>query len=96
MTTVDDRLPGADLVQRGLDDLAAQTLSDEALLVVAAAPRLQSAGIEVPELDVDSPLHVLYHRLALGDSDTAHERYNALVRRVVKFANAADLHARAG
>lgn len=96
MPAVDKRLPGADLVQRGLDDLGAGRISDEALLVAAAAPRLRGAGVEVPESDIKSPLHLLYERLAVEDANSAHSRYNALVRRVVKFANAADLHARTG
>jgi hypothetical protein len=87
---IDDRLPGADLVARGLEDLAIGSLTEEALLVAAAAPRLRSIGIAVTSAEVDAPLHRLYELLASTDAAGAHSRYNALVGRMASFARAAE------
>lgn len=82
-------LPGAELVQRGLDDLARGVESPEALLVSIGAPRLRSFGFAV-ERAIPDPEHRLYRRLALDDADSAHTRYNALIRRLVSFERAAE------
>lgn len=86
-------LPGHELVLKGIDDLARGVESDEALLVSIGAPRLRAAGIDVPE-PLDAPEHRLYDRLAAQDPDSAHGRYNGLVRRLVSFERAADARAR--
>lgn len=80
-------LPGADLVERGLDDLLAGTESVEALLVSIGAPRLTSLGVDVPE-PLGDPEHRLYRVLAADDADSAHGRYNALIRQLVSFERA--------
>jgi hypothetical protein len=84
----DLRLPGADLVRAGLGDLAARRESVAALLVSIGAPRLETLGFAVPE-PLSSPEHRLYGLLAATDPDTAHSRYNALIRRLVSFERAA-------
>lgn len=81
-------LPGGDLVEKGLADLAAGVESDESLLVAIGAPRLRTLGFDVPDT-VGGPEMRLYLRLAETDSDSAHSRYNSLVRRLVSFENAA-------
>jgi hypothetical protein len=82
-------LPGGDLVVKGLDDLASGTSSAEALLVLIGAPRLRSLGIAVPlQPHAVSPEHRLYDWLSSAGEDTAHSRYNALVRRLVSFERA--------
>jgi hypothetical protein len=86
-------LPGHELVLAGLDDLGRGVESIEALLVSIGAARLEQAGIQVPKLLPD-PDHRLYALLAAEDSDAAHGRYNALVRRLVSFERAADARAR--
>ena len=86
-------LPGHELVLKGLDDLACGHESKEALLVSIGAPRLRQAGIAVPQ-PLASPEHRLYERLAAEDADAAHSRYNALVRRLVSFEQAADARVR--
>ena len=86
---VDQSLPGADLVERGLADLAEGIESVESLLVSVGAPRLRALGIPV-EQPLASPEHRLYQRLALEDADSAHARYNALIRRLVSFERAAE------
>ena len=81
-------LPGGDLIRRGLEDLARGHESVEALLVAIGAPRLRRSGIEVPPHSLGNPEHRLYLRLAQEDSDSAHSRYNALIRRLVSFERA--------
>ncbi len=81
------RLPGGDLVAKGVDDLAASAVTVEALLVSIAASRLRSLGLVVVAPIAD-PEHRLYERLASEDSDSAHSRYNALLRRLTAFESA--------
>jgi hypothetical protein len=83
-------LPGGDLVQEGLADLARGVESIPALLVSIGAPRLRRIGLPVPAGVIPSPEHRLYERLAESDPDSAHSRYNALVRRLVSFESAAE------
>lgn len=87
-----DRLPGGDLIARGVDDLAAGKESMEALLVAVGAPRLRDLGLSVPTI-ADAE-HRLYASLAREDSDSAHGRYNALLRRLVSFERAAECASR--
>ncbi len=82
-------LPGAELVEKGLADLARGDESVEALLVSIAAPRLEGLGIAVPS-PIDSPEHRLYELLSEEDADAAHGRYNALLRRLVSFERASE------
>lgn len=79
-------LPGGDLVRKGLEDLRAGRETQEGLLVAIGAPRLRRLGIEVPALD--APEHRLYDLLARTEPDSAHSRYNALIRRLVSFERA--------
>jgi hypothetical protein len=81
-------LPGGDLVAQGLGDLARGRASIPGLLVAIGAPRLRRLGIEVPEGAPASPERRLYESLAAQDPDSAHARYNALVRRLVSFERA--------
>lgn len=89
-----DGLPGAELVRRGLVDLESGTISETALLVAIGAPRLRRAGIDVPVVPIDRPEHRLYALLAATGSDSAHARYNALIRRLVSFERAYECAAR--
>lgn len=82
------KLPGADLVEKGLRDLEDARCTDEALLVSIAAPRLRALGISVTS-PLDEPEMALYHSLVRRFDDGAHARYNALIRRVVSFQRAA-------
>lgn len=83
-------LPGGDLVQEGLADLDRGIESIPALLVSIGAPRLRRIGLPVPETTFSSPERRLYDKLAETDPDSAHSRYNALVRRLVSFENTAE------
>jgi hypothetical protein len=89
-------LPGADLIEQGLRDLATGRESEAALLVLIGAPRLRQLGWDVPAPPPDwsaapadpSPEHRLYARLAGAHADAAHSRYNALIRTLVSFERA--------
>jgi hypothetical protein len=83
-----ERLPGGELVEGGLADVAAGVESVPALLVAAFAARLRSEGVPVPEHDLPDPEHRLYRLLAREDADSAHGRYNALMRQMVSFTRA--------
>jgi hypothetical protein len=83
-----DRLPGGQLVRQGLEDLAHGRESEAALLVLVGAPRLRRAGVAVPEAASGTVEHRLYQRLAAEEPDSAHSRYNALIRLLVSFERA--------
>ena len=83
------RFPGAELVEKGLADLAEGAVTTESLLVSVGAPRLRRLGFELlsPFEDAEERLYLL---LAESDPAGAHARYNALVRRLVSFERAAE------
>lgn len=83
-------LPGAELIEQGLRDLAAARETEASLLVLIGAPRLRGLGFHVPPDAGGSPEHRLYSRLAEHDPASAHGRYNALIRRLVSFERAAE------
>ena len=58
--------------------------------MLVGAPRLRRLGLAVPEAAGGSPEHRLYQRLAADDPDSAHSRYNALVRLLISFERAAE------
>ena len=80
-------LPGADLVEEGLVDLARGVESVASLLVAIGAPRLRQLGVAVPSTP-DHPEHRLYNLLSREDANSAHARYNALIRRLVSYEHA--------
>jgi hypothetical protein len=80
--------PAGEWVQRGLDDLAKGEESEAALLVQIAAPRLRRLGFVIADTDSEPAEHRLYARLAISEPDSAHSRYNALIRRLVSFERA--------
>jgi hypothetical protein len=85
-----ERLPGWDLVRQGLADLAAGRESAPALVVLIGEPRLRSIGLSIPDVKVSDPDHRLFALLARDDADSAHGRYNALIRELVSFERAAE------
>ena len=87
-----DALPGGDLVRQGLEDVRQGIESVPALLVRSFAPRLQWLGLDAPEHDPrdELPQYRLHALLQESHGDGAHSRYNALMRRVVSFARAAE------
>jgi len=89
-TLMNSALPGGDLIDEGVRDLREQRETIAALLVAIGSPRLRRLGIELPEPLPENPEHRLYDLLAKDDSDSAHSRYNALIRRLVSFERAAE------
>lgn len=89
MREINDALPGADLIRKGLADLENGVESVESLLVLVGAPRLRELGIDVPDTP-DFPEDRLYEKLAQHHGDAAHSQYNALIRRLVSFEHAAE------
>jgi hypothetical protein len=87
---MDSTLPGSDLVEAGLKDLQAGLETIEALLVAIGAPRLRRIGLSLPQQLPREPEHRLYELLSQDDPDSAHSRYNALIRRLVSFERAAE------
>jgi hypothetical protein len=85
-----DALPGGDVIQTGLQDLAAGRTTDAALLVLIGAHRLRRAGIDVPAVETEDAEHRLYESLASTGSDDAHSRYNAMIRLLVSFERAVE------
>lgn len=94
-----ERLPGGDLTARGLRDLADGRESEAALLVLIGAPRLRRLGLDIPPAPAapgttmtasEFPEHRLYARLAAANPDSAHSRYNALIRMLVSFERTAE------
>jgi hypothetical protein len=83
-----DPLPGNDLIVMGVEDLLQQRQTIPALLVAIGAPKLRSLGLEVPEDLPSTPEHRLYDLLSDSDPDSAHSKYNALIRRLVSFERA--------
>jgi hypothetical protein len=84
-------LPGEDLIEAGLRDLREGRESIAGLLVAIGSPRLRRLGLELPDNLPSNPEHRLYHLLAKDDSDSAHSRYNAYIRRLVSYERAAEL-----
>ena len=82
------RLPGADLIDAGLADLAVGAVTIESLLVSIAAPGLRDAGLVIENPIADAELQ-LYALLSERDGAAAHSHYNALLRRVTSFRRAA-------
>lgn len=87
---VSDALPAADLIRAGLRDLASGVESIPSLLVLIGASRLRRIGFDVPADTPYFPEDRLYAKLAEEDSDSAHSRYNALIRKLVSFERAAE------
>jgi hypothetical protein len=83
-------LPGGELIEKGLQDLAQGQETVESLLVSIGAPRLRRLGFPVLESTIESPEHRLYELLAGSGPDAAHGRYNALLRWLVSFERSAE------
>jgi hypothetical protein len=82
-------LPGSELVDAGLRDLADGRETIPALLVASFSTRLRRLGLPVPHHSIPRPELRLYVRLAQTRPD-AHHHYNGLVQRLVSFVQAAE------
>jgi hypothetical protein len=83
-------LPGEDLIEAGVRDLREQRETVAALLVAIGAPRLRRLDVDLPDVLPEDPERRLYELLAKDEPDSAHSRYNALIRRLVSYERAAE------
>jgi hypothetical protein len=85
-----DLYPGGELVEKGLRDLEAASMSEEGLLLLVARPRLTALGIAVPVFPATAEPyeHALFSAIEERVPGGALETYNALIRRIVSFARA--------
>lgn len=84
-------LPGNELITTGICDLQARRETIASLLVSIGAPKLRSLGMEIPDIPSSlaaNPEHRLYDLLAAEGPDSAHSKYNALIRKLVSFERA--------
>lgn len=87
---MDAVLPGEDLIEAGVRDLNDGRETVEALLVSIGAYRLRRVGLKLPDDLPPNPEHRLYDLLSQTDEDSAHSRYNALIRKLVSYERAAE------
>jgi len=83
-------LPGEELIEAGVRDLREQRETVAALLVAIGAPRLRQLEVQLPDVLPDDPERRLYELLARDEPDSAHSRYNALIRKLVSYERAAE------
>lgn len=79
------------MIEEGVADLRGQRETIAALLVAIGSPRLRRLGIELPDNLPDNPEDRLYELLAKDEPDSAHSRYNALIRRLVSYEHTAEV-----
>ncbi len=84
-------LPGAELIDKGLRDVASEVESVEGLLVAIAATRLRREGVPVPAIAWPDPELRCYRRLEEEYGEMAHARYCALLQQLRSFADACPL-----
>lgn len=85
-------LPGGEIIVAGLDDVAAGRLTPAACAIWIAFARLSRAGLiddKWMTRRLDAPEDALY-RLLSEQGGNAHSRYNAFLRRLVRFEHALD------
>jgi hypothetical protein len=82
-------LPGGNMIDQGLEDLANERETPESLMVALAAPRLAREGVPIPRTPrISDADHRLYRLLEHQDGDLAHARYLARLRLLESFADA--------
>jgi hypothetical protein len=82
--------PGGEIVARGLSDLSEERLTEDALAVLIAGPRLAQLGFTIAEVP-GSPInaqHALYESLEARLANDAHAVYNSIVELLDSFAHA--------
>jgi hypothetical protein len=82
-------LPGGEIIRKGFEDLRNGATTACALLLQIGGPRLRALGLPVPPAQ-GYPEHRLYDLLSEQDPESAHSRYNALIRTLVSFERAAE------
>ena len=93
MTAFTD-FPGAELIERGLADYAVGSVTPESCLLAVAWGRLQRNGLLLPARTPErfpEPELQLYELLQREGGD-AYARYNALLRRLIRFEQSLAQH----
>ena len=87
-----ERLPGADLIANGVQAHRRREIMVDSLLVAIGSPRLHRLGLDLPERSTlcERPEIELYRLLGERYGRDAHQRYNALIRRLVSYERAAE------
>lgn len=88
-------LPGEALIRAGLEDLAEGRASVAALVLSSASDRLRQLEIELPALPPTAALPrqcelALYEKLVESGEADPYARYNALLRELASFLEAAE------
>jgi hypothetical protein len=84
-------IPGWEIVDKGLKDLAAGRVGEmEALAVAEALPRLRFLGVAVPRMaeSIADPREKLYLAVEAQHGEMAHERFSAILSRVDSLCDA--------
>lgn len=81
-------LPGYELIGTGIDDLSRNRETLASLLVAIGWMNLKKSIPNLPEHQFSDPELRLYNLLSTRHGDSAHSRYNALIRRLVSFERA--------
>jgi hypothetical protein len=81
-------LPGGEMIDSGLDDLAFGRETVESLVVSLAASRLRREGIPLPAILFPDADRRLYRLLEKKNEELAHARYLAYLRQAASFADA--------
>jgi len=81
-------LPGGELVDAGLADLAGEHPTVPALTLLVAASRLRREGVPLPGMIRENPERELFRALERRNPTLAHARYLAHVEEISSFADA--------
>lgn len=81
-------LPGGEIVDEGLLDLAHGRETAASLALAEAAPRLRREGVPLPAIEFEEPATKLYRLIEAQSGDLAHARYQAMLRQLSSFADA--------
>ncbi|MDN5871652.1 MAG: hypothetical protein L0H73_13135 [Nitrococcus sp.] len=80
-------LPGGEMIDAGLADLASGKSTAESLAVSLAAARLRREGVPLGAIESDAEDR-LYDLLCANGAGLAHARYGAYLRQLASFADA--------
>lgn len=84
-------LPGADLIEAGLRDYSEDKISLDSCLIAIARTRLNQSGVPVPlQSNVFHDPEAQLYELLVQEGGDAYSRYNALIRRLIRFEHAAE------
>ena len=87
-----NELPGAKLIQVGLEDIhSGKTNTVGALLIAIAAARLIAAGLDFPRDHLNPEPEITLYTQFQSEQNDAYLYYNSLLNRLNSFCNALEL-----